>query len=134
MRVVLDTNVLISAFLLPEGVCGQAFDAARHSGDLLMSPETILELAEVLWRPKFDRYTSEDLRAEFLARLCEDAVILSVVDFVRACRDPRDDMFLSLAIAGEASWLVTGDHDLIVLNPFRSVAVVSPADFLRSAS
>jgi len=50
-----------------------------------------------------------------------------------ACRDPKDNKFLELAVAGEATHIVTGDSDLLVLNPFRDIAVLTPSEFLATA-
>ena len=49
---------------------------------------------------------------------------------MRACRDPDDDKLLELAVNGAADFIVTGDDDLLVMNPFRGIAIVTPAEFL----
>jgi hypothetical protein len=59
---VLDTNVIVSALLFPESVPGQAFIEARTRGDLLLSADAVTEVAEVLRRPKFDRYVLPEER------------------------------------------------------------------------
>lgn len=51
---------------------------------------------------------------------------------ITACRDPRDNKFLELAVAAKAACIVTGDNDLLALHPFRSVPILSPSDFLVS--
>jgi predicted nucleic acid-binding protein len=53
---------------------------------------------------------------------------------VRACRDPKDDKFLELAVSGAACCVVTGDQDLLALHPFRSVSILTPAQFLEALS
>ena len=68
----------------------------------------------------------------FLAALLDASEVVEVIDSVRACRDPKDDRILELAVNGNADCIVTGDGDLLVLNPFRGVAVMMPADFLRA--
>jgi predicted nucleic acid-binding protein len=50
---------------------------------------------------------------------------------LRECRDPKDDKFLELAIAGKASHIISGDQDLLMLSPFHGVAILTPVDFLR---
>lgn len=129
-RSVIDTGVIVSAVLLPRSVPRQAFDTAVSRGALLVSEETITELDEVLRRPKFDKYVSESRRLEFLAALLREAEVIEVVDVVSDCRDPKDNKFLELALSGRGSHIVTGDLDLLVLHPFRGIAIVSPQSFL----
>jgi putative PIN family toxin of toxin-antitoxin system len=130
MRTVIDTGVAVSAVLLPRSVPRQAFDAAASRGRLLVSDETIAELEEVLRRPKFDKYVSESRRLEFLAALVRDAEVVDVIDTVTDCRDAKDNKFLELALSGNGTHVVTGDPDLLVLHPFRGIAIVSPQSFL----
>jgi putative PIN family toxin of toxin-antitoxin system len=83
-----------------------------------------------LHRPKFAPYTeSESLRA-FLRKVFHSAEPISIPSPIRACRDPRDDKFLSLAVHGHADVLITGDDDLLALHPFQGVTILTPADFL----
>jgi putative PIN family toxin of toxin-antitoxin system len=130
MRIVMDTGVVVSAVLLPRSVPRQAFDAATRLGKLLISDESVGELDEVLRRAKFDKYVPSALRLEFLAALVQSAAIVEIEHVVTGCRDPRDDKFLSLAVNGQADFLVSGDQDLLVLNPFQGIAIVTPAEFL----
>jgi putative PIN family toxin of toxin-antitoxin system len=117
--------------LFEPSVSGQAFYAALDHGEILLSPPTFAELAEVLGRKKFDRYLTRDEREQFLAILLREANVVEVTEKVRVCRDPKDDKFLELAVSGGASCLVTGDQDLLVLHPFRGVPVLTPAQFLE---
>lgn len=130
LRAVVDTNVLISRLLLPETVPGQALRKIVEEADLLVSDETLDELVEVLSRPKFDRYVTVEERQEFIRLLGHIAERVSVIHPIRACRDPRDDKFLALAVSGEADIVITGDADLLVLHPFRGMAILTPADYL----
>ena len=57
---------------------------------------------------------------------------VAITESVGACRDPKDDKFLELAVSGRADYLVTGDLDLLVLDPFRGVRILTPADFLAA--
>lgn len=132
-RFVFDTNAVVSAVLLKRSVARQAFDQALAEGDLLVSIETIDELYQVLGRADFSRYVTEDERMEFLAVLLREAKLVQVTVHVTDCRDPRDDKFLELAISGSAACIVTGDQDLLVLNPFRDIPIVTPRGFLERA-
>jgi uncharacterized protein len=130
LRVVFDTNVVISAMLLPLSVPRRALDRAMQEGRSLISAATATELDEVIHLPKFDKYLSEEERIEFLTTLVHEAELVNVVERVADCRDPRDNKFLELAVSGRATHVVTGDSDLRVLHPFRGIIVVSPSEFL----
>jgi putative PIN family toxin of toxin-antitoxin system len=129
-RFVLDTGVLVSALLLPRSVPRQAVDFAFVHGIVLASADTIGELDEVLRRPKFNRYLREEERLLFLAAFIRDAEMVDVTESVAECRDPKDDRFLELAVSGNAACIVSGDSDLLVLNPFREVAILTPQEFI----
>jgi len=131
-RYVFDTGVLVGASLFPDSVPGLAMREALRRGCLLLSQATAEEIAEVLSRPKFDRYISVSIRKRFLAVLVHDAVIVETDRSLTVCRDPKDDKFLELAVCGQASFLVTGDQDLLVLHPFREISIVTPAVFLAA--
>jgi len=88
------------------------------------------ELATVLGRPKFDPYLSITDRQEFIRLFGRIAEMISIVRVVRACRDPRDDKFLEVAVNGRAGLIITGDRDLLELDPFMGIAILSPAAYL----
>jgi putative PIN family toxin of toxin-antitoxin system len=122
----------VSAVLLPRSVPRQAFDAAATRGKLLVSDATVTELDDVLRRPRFDKYVTEEKRLEFLAALVREAERVEVMDTITACRDGKDNKFLELAVSGRATHIISGDDDLLVLHPFRGIAVVTPQAFLAS--
>ena len=130
-RLVVDTNLWISRLLMPNGTAARAVDHALAWGVPLMSEATLAELADVLARPEFDRYVSRDDRQGFLQRLGGVVRIVTVTQTIRACRDPKDDKFLDVAVSGDASLIVTGDQDLLVLHPFHGIDILAPADFLQ---
>lgn len=130
LRVVVDTNVLVSALLLPRSIPRQAFDLVLGKGQLLVSVATIAEYHNVLVRPKFNRYLPETLRLEFLAALVRDAELIEVSQDVRDCRDVKDNQFLEVAICGAASHLLTGDSDLLDLHPYRGIRILNPQAIL----
>jgi uncharacterized protein len=132
-RWVLDTNVLISRLLLPGGTAARAVDHALALGVLLVSDDTLAELAQVLSRPKFDRWVSLAERQRFLQLLGGVARHVLITHRVQACRDPRDDKFLQVALNGEAEAIVTGARDLLALDPFHGVRIMQPVDFCSIA-
>ena len=133
-RVVLDTNVLVSRLLARQSKPGQAVEVAIARHRILASEATLMELAEVLSRAKFDPYLSIGERQDFLRRLDRIAERIEILRTIRACRDPKDDKFLELAVEGAADIVVTGDGDLLALNPFQGIAIVTPAQFLEMQS
>lgn len=129
-RVVIDTNVLISAALLDDSVPARARNHAIRYGQLIASEQTFAELTGRLLAPRFDRYVSRAMRETLLKRLQPIIEIVPVIQVVRACRDPRDDMFLEAAVNGRADAVVTGDKDLLALHPFAGIAIVTPSNYL----
>lgn len=131
MRFVFDTNVLISASLLPGSKPRRALDLALKQGKLLLSFPVLAELCEVLGRKQFRRYIDEEDIRTFVAVLTREAEWVDVDVRIAACRDPKDDKFLELAVSGQATCIVTGDSDLLTLSPFQGIPIVTPQSLLR---
>ena len=130
-RTVLDTNAIVSALLFNDSAPGRALIKALDTGTILVSAALAQELQDVLNRPRFDRYVTREERDEFLMAFMREAELVEITETVEVCRDPKDDRILELAVSGNADHIVTGDDDLLTLNPFRGIAIVMPADFLR---
>lgn len=131
-RCVFDTNTLISAALLEDSTPGRALRLALERGLLLASRDTLTELADVLSRGKLDRYVTREEREEFFEAFVARAEIVEPMQPIRACRDPKDDKILELAVQGNADVIVSGDEDLLTLHPFRGISLLSPGAFLAS--
>ena len=129
-RFVVDTNVFVSAIVLPLSVPRKAVDKALDQGVLLFSEATMTELAGVLSREKLDRYITLKDRKQFLRQLARIAEFVPIIQLVRECRDPKDDKFLEVALNGRADLILTGDADLLAMNPWQGVAILSPAVYL----
>jgi uncharacterized protein len=136
-RVVIDTSTLISAILRPSSVPRQAFLLAVGNFDLCISMATLDELREVLYRPKFDRYTPLTERLAFVDLVAQHALMWQV-DLTseaaarNACRDAKDAKFLALALSCESAALVSSDADLQVLDPWQGIPILTPAAFLQT--
>ena len=133
-RVVADTNVVVSAALLPRSVPRRALDTVLTDGTLLLSEACLAELSEVLQRPKFDKFVSPERRLEFLASLIAEAEMIAVASNIVACRDPKDDKFLDVAVDGGSNYIVSGDADLLALHPFRGISILTPQQFLEETA
>ena len=132
-RVVVDTNVLISALLVPTGTPSQVMGQFATAGStLLLSRITFLELASRLARPKFDRYRTPEQMDRYLEWLAELAEWVKPSIRITDCRDPDDNRFLEVLVAGDGNLLITGDRDLLELHPYEGRAIITPAEFLAS--
>ena len=132
-RFVLDTNVIVSALLFNNSVPGRAFTRALNHGTILISEALVRELSCVFARDRFDRYVTREERDELLESLIQESDPIEITEAVQACRDPKDDRVLELAVNGNATYIVTGDVDLLVLNPFRGIEIATPAGFLQAS-
>ncbi|WP_059000268.1 putative toxin-antitoxin system toxin component, PIN family [Leptolyngbya sp. NIES-2104] len=132
VRYVFDTNVIVSSLLFKSGNPSKAFRYALKHGEILVSLELLEELSDVLGREKFDRFVTSEERDEFLETFVERATLVEIIERVQECRDPKDDKILELALNGQAEYIVSGDKDLLVLNPFRDVKIVTAEEFLRA--
>ena len=134
MRAVIDTNILVRAMLKPEGSVGPVIDFLREGGYVfLYSATTLNELIDVLGRPRMvHRY---GLTAAEVDALCALVIwrgeLVEPGRTITACRDPKDNKFLEVAVAGRADVIVTGDEDLEVLDPFEGIPLIQPAKFLH---
>jgi putative PIN family toxin of toxin-antitoxin system len=133
MRVVLDTNVLVSAALKDKSLPAIAVRLAACHSILLKSAATEAQFLEVVSRPYLAPLIAPASR-EWLTNLLAGAEFVSITDRVAVCRDPTDDKFLEVAVNGLADLILTGDNDLLVLNPFRGIPIVAPAAFVQGAT
>ena len=131
---VFDTNVLLSALFNDASPPASALRKARIDGVLLISTETAEEYFQVFSRTKFDKYETMANRLRFIERIIADAYPIAIHISVDACRDPKDNKFLSLGVNGNASCIISGDSDLLILNPFQGIPILKPVDFLHDYS
>jgi uncharacterized protein len=131
-RVVLDTNVLISAFLSPVGKPFACLSWVLDNATLIVSRELLEELESRLVRPKFTKYLDESRRRSVIADLTLGAVQVELAGTVKVCRDPDDNKVLEIAAVGRADCIVTGDQDLLVLGTFQGISILTPAEFLET--
>ena len=127
-----DANTVVSAALNPSGAPRRAVALARAKGTIVLSEAVHAEIAEVLARPKFARALTDDRRREIMELLSAAALWVEPRETVRDCRDGKDNRYLELALAARATAIVSGDEDLLVLNPWRGVRVLRPAEFLHT--
>jgi len=129
-RIVIDTNVVVSRLIVPQSVPADAVRKAEREGRLLISDAILYELADVLSRRKFNRYVSRENRRGFVQRLAHIAEFVPIIRVVRECRDPKDDKFLEVALNGRADVIITGDKDLLAMNPWRGIEILTPSRYI----
>ncbi len=135
MRLVLDTNVLVSALIFPAGPVSWLRNAWQSKAVLpLVSRETTTELIRTLCYPKFQLTANmrQSLLGDYLP-WCE-VIVTKNCPPVPVCRDPDDQQFLELAILGKADALVTGDDDLLALASEFSIPILSPGSIKKIVS
>lgn len=130
-RLVFDSSVLVSAAIFEGSTPGRALAMGMERRSILLSLATLHELTEVLERPKFGRYLTAEKKDRFVGALIRSSTFLEPSESIAACRDPKDNKFLEVAVAGQAAYIVSGNEDLLVLNPFRGIRIVTPAEFLE---
>jgi putative PIN family toxin of toxin-antitoxin system len=122
---VVDTNVIVSALLFKKSIPFQAVKIAEK-GIILHSESTLAELREVLSRRKFDKYLEIEERQKFLIKFVDTSRRILIQETISICRDAKDNKFLELAVSGDAQFIITGDQDLLILNPFRGIKIITP--------
>lgn len=132
LRVVLDTNIFVSA-LLGKGPPARLYEAFREGTfEIVLSNPLLAEITRVLLRPDL-AIPAKDIKTAFKL-LRRRARIVRPAHPVNVCRDPKDNFVLECALSSNAGWIVTGDRDLLILNPFREIRIVSPSVFLKHLS
>jgi putative PIN family toxin of toxin-antitoxin system len=139
VRVVFDTSCLISAALRPFSIPDQAVTLALSTCQLCSSIDALEELRKVLQRRRFDSYVDHDSRTAFFETIRSHAQMFTLTESILnevegCCRDANDNFILALALYAQAGVIVSGDHDLLVLNPWRGIPIMKPAQFLEQFS
>ena len=109
LRIILDTNILISGLLLSSSTSQQVFDIVTEHEILLISENTFTEFYKTITRKKFDKYLSLEKRLQFLAKLRTKASLIEITETIAICRDVKDNKFLELGVSGNANCIITGD-------------------------
>ncbi|MBI3163638.1 MAG: putative toxin-antitoxin system toxin component, PIN family [Chloroflexi bacterium] len=133
MRAVIDTGVFVSALIRKQGTTGDVLRALRDGRfTAIYTTDIVVEIIDVLGRAKFRmKYNIEPDDITILVNLIRlRGELVTPTQKVTACRDPKDDKFLEAALVAKADCIVSGDADLLVLNPFEEIPILRPAEFL----
>ncbi|MBV9758609.1 MAG: putative toxin-antitoxin system toxin component, PIN family [Alphaproteobacteria bacterium] len=128
--IVFDVSSLVGAAIKQDSVPIRAFGKALERDKIALSEAVEAEIREVLQRPRLARYIIPELCAELLDQLRTRTARFDPSDRVTDCRDPKDNKYLELALASRAEIIVSSDEDLLVLDPWRGVRILRPADYL----
>ena len=129
-RVVIDTNVFISALLNPLGTPKKVINIAVSQFTILQSEATYQELATRISKNKFDRYLEKTDRLDFLLAIKNKSLFVDILHETKICSDLYNNKFLELAVSGMAQYIITGDNDLLILNTYQGIPIITPAEFL----
>jgi putative PIN family toxin of toxin-antitoxin system len=131
IRVVLDTNVLISALLFKGEVSRIVGLWQKGKITPVISKETFDELRTVLEYPKFS-LSRVEIKSMIAHEILPFFEVINVGEHIKgACRDPEDDKFISCAISANADYIVTGDKDLSHLKEYQSIRIIHASDFIK---
>ena len=109
---VVDTNCFVSANLVANSTSALCFDRILSIGTIAMSDSIFAEYTEVIYRKKLDKYLKDSKRKAILSALKKNAVFFNIIEQIKSCEDPKDNMFLELTIACSATCIVSGDFHL----------------------
>jgi putative PIN family toxin of toxin-antitoxin system len=128
MKVVFDTNVLVSAFVT-EGLCSKLLGRARRRQFQLIPCPFILKELEAVLLKKLSATKGETRQVLRILSEAISALVQPAQPVSGICRDPDDAHILSCTLAANADYLVTGDSDLLELREYRGTRIVAPRDF-----
>ncbi len=131
MRIVLDTNVIISAFLIFNSKAQQAYIKALKNSQILYSIDTLNEIFDVIKREKFNKYLQLKDRIKLLIQFIDISEEIQITAKIEECRDKKDNKFIELADSGNANLIITGDKDLLVLNGKFRFSIITIEEFLE---
>jgi putative PIN family toxin of toxin-antitoxin system len=132
MRVILDTNVLLSALLSPLGPPARLLDAwERKKFTLVACDALIAEFREVASRPFFRARLRASMIELLAAGLRDFSLFCADLTSSPVAPDPKDSYLLGLAEASQAEFLVTGDKDILTLRHHRSTRIITPAAMIE---
>src|SRR3712207_6689559 len=130
---VFDTNSLVGVALIANSTNRKALDKAIDLGMIAISNRTTDEFIAVLFRQKFDKYfLNDDERWRIINKVEMSSKLFFPDISITDCRDPKDNKFLELAIAANASCIITDDKDLLILHPFRGIPILNAVDFINN--
>jgi putative PIN family toxin of toxin-antitoxin system len=132
-RIVVDTNLWVSMALGSKTVTLQMQQILTHANlSIFTSIEQLEELTETLAKPKLQKYLTTQRTQQLFELIWQRAQLIPIISQNKICRDPKDDFIINLALDAQAHCIVTGDADLLVLNPIDALEILTMTDFLQN--
>ena len=132
---VVDTNLWVSMAIGSRAVSEQMAQLVEHTDiEIFVSTELLDELTETLGKPRLQRYLTHERTKRLFELIWMKTQLINVTTAMKVCRDPKDDFVVNLAVDANAHYIITGDADLLVLNPFGAITILSLGDFLQSVA
>jgi putative PIN family toxin of toxin-antitoxin system len=128
---VIDTNVLVSSVVFKSQRPIAAIKHCFSKGKVFTSSEVLEEYKSTLLADKFDDFVLVETRQTALSIFVNACELVTPLEKIEVCRDADDNKLLELAVAAKAACIVTGDKDLLALNPFRGIAILTPSNFMQ---
>jgi putative PIN family toxin of toxin-antitoxin system len=129
-NIVFDASSLVGALLKEGSVPERALMLARDADVICLSAEVEREIRAVFARPKFRKYLTDGRIALVLGLLTTAALTVEPTETVTDCRDTEDNKYLELAFASGATTIIASDDDLLCLDPWRGIRIITPAQYL----
>lgn len=133
-KIILDNNVIISYLISENSTPGKCVEHCLKRDILCTSKQIIAELESKLSLTKFAKYFTIDDVQEFIESYKLVSKLFTTTNKLKICRDPKDDMFLELALKAKADFIITGDKDLLSLKEYKSTEIITPAEYLKNCN
>ena len=131
IKIILDVNIWVSAFISPKMLQHVQSLILQDGIDIIACQELLEELRQTMQRPKFKKYLSSERILLAIELVEQSAIFINSQSIVQLCRDNKDDYLLALAKDAQADFLLTGDKDLLVLNPFEKTHIIKLSEYLE---
>jgi putative PIN family toxin of toxin-antitoxin system len=134
IKVIFDVNIWVSAFISPNMEKQVQAIILQDEVEIIACSYLLEELRQTLQRPKFKKYLSSERMLLATELVEQSSTFINLNSVVELCRDDKDNYLLSLAKDAQADFLLTGDKDLLVLNPFEKTQIIKLSDYLEQVT
>ena len=128
IKIVVDTNILIS-FLIGRSLDSLINGIKKKNVEICFSQNLQDEIFTVMTRPKFSKMIPEEKIAEIREIVANYTTMINPDCDITDCRDPKDNFILELAVTAKADYIISGDKDLLDLNPYKSIKIIKAREF-----
>ncbi len=131
IKIIFDVNIWVSAFISPNMEKRVQAIILQDEVEIIICSELLEELKQTLQRYKFKKYLSSERILLAIELVEQSSTVINLKSVVELCRDHKDDYLLALAKDAQADFLLTGDKDLLVLNPFEKTQIIKLSEYLE---